>query len=148
MYAQLFVYFTPSFVIHASHRIRLASCMSFGIIVTRLACIAHRFVSSKRLTRKISAASCKAMTADDWKRRSVLWSWAISLISLNDTINILKQTVMDEPTCPLPLPSKLLRLAPQNTRFQLIETELNLYKYNDKTDKATIRMNRQAVLKR
>lgn len=40
-------------------------------IVTRLAWIAAKLVSSKRDTRYASAASCRAMTADDWKRRSV-----------------------------------------------------------------------------
>jgi len=44
-------------------RSRLASCISFCIIVTRFACIAHRFVSSKRCTRKASLASCNAMIA-------------------------------------------------------------------------------------
>lgn len=40
-------------------------------IVTRLAWIAAKLVSSKRDTRYASAASWRAMTADDWKRRSV-----------------------------------------------------------------------------
>lgn len=37
---------------------RRASCMSFGMIVTRFAWIAHRFVSSNRPTRYASDASC------------------------------------------------------------------------------------------
>lgn len=41
-------------------RILLASWMSFCMIVTRLACMAHRFVSSKRWTRYASAASWRA----------------------------------------------------------------------------------------
>lgn len=48
--------------------ILLANCMSFCIIVTRLACIAHRFVSSNRCTRNASAASCNAMIACDCQR--------------------------------------------------------------------------------
>jgi hypothetical protein len=52
--------------------------MSRGMIVTRLAWMAHRLVSSKRPTRYASAASCRARTAEPWKRRSVLNSWAIS----------------------------------------------------------------------
>merc|ERR1719281_2301920 len=53
--------------------------MSFGMMVTRLAWMAHRFVSSKSPTRYASDASWRAITAEDWKRRSVLKSWAISL---------------------------------------------------------------------
>jgi len=45
--------------------------MSLGIIVTRLAWIAHKLVSSNRPTRYASAASCNASTAWLWKRRSV-----------------------------------------------------------------------------
>jgi hypothetical protein len=44
--------------------------MSFGMIVTRLAWIAHRLVSSNRPTRYASQASWSASTASDWKRRS------------------------------------------------------------------------------
>lgn len=46
-------------------RIRRASWISFCIIVTRFAWIAHRFVSSKRCTRNASAASWSAMMACD-----------------------------------------------------------------------------------
>ena len=60
---------------------RRASWISFGIIVTRLAWIAHKFVSSKRPTRYDSEASCSARMAVDWKRRSVLKSCAISRTS-------------------------------------------------------------------
>ena len=45
--------------------------MTMTHIVTRLAWIAAKLVSSKRETRYASAASWRAMTADDWKRRSV-----------------------------------------------------------------------------
>ena len=61
-----------------SPRMRRASCMSFGMMVTRFACIAQRFVSSKSPTRYASLASCRAITAELWKRRSVLKSCAIS----------------------------------------------------------------------
>ena len=47
-----------------SPRMRRASWMSFGMMVTRLACIAQRFVSSNRLTRYASAASCTARSAE------------------------------------------------------------------------------------
>ncbi|KAF2925317.1 hypothetical protein DAI22_06g043200 [Oryza sativa Japonica Group] len=57
---------------------RRASWMSLGMMVTRLAWMAHRLVSSKSPTRYASAASCSAATAELWKRRSVLKSWAIS----------------------------------------------------------------------
>ncbi len=40
-------------------------------MVTRLAWMAARLVSSKRETRYASEASWSAMTAEDWKRRSV-----------------------------------------------------------------------------
>ena len=53
--------------------------MSLGMMVTRLAWMAHKFVSSKSPTRYASEASCRAITAELWKRRSVLKSWAISL---------------------------------------------------------------------
>jgi hypothetical protein len=36
----------------------------------RLAWIAAKFVSSKRETRYASAAVCRAITAEDWKRKS------------------------------------------------------------------------------
>lgn len=46
-------------------RIRLASWMSFCMMVTLLAWMAHRLTSSKRWTRKASAASCRAWIACD-----------------------------------------------------------------------------------
>merc|ERR1719446_380188 len=46
-----------------SPRIRRANWMSLGMIVTRLAWMAHRLVSSKRPTRYASEASCSATTA-------------------------------------------------------------------------------------
>ena len=65
-----------------SPRIRLASRMSFGMMVTRLAWMAHRLASSNSQTRYASAASWRHSIAADWNRRSVLKSWAISLTNL------------------------------------------------------------------
>ena len=48
------------------------------MMVTRLAWMAHKLVSSKRPTRYASDASWSASTAVDWKRKSVLKSCAIS----------------------------------------------------------------------
>merc|ERR550519_3196712 len=62
-----------------SPRIRRANWMSLGMIVTRLAWMAHRFVSSNRPTRYASLASWRAPIAALWNLRSVLKSWAISL---------------------------------------------------------------------
>ena len=44
-------------------RSRRASCISFCWMVTRFAWMAQRFASWKRLTRKASVASCRAMMA-------------------------------------------------------------------------------------
>merc|ERR1712083_335659 len=52
------------------------------MMVTRLAWMAQRLVSSKRPTMYASAASWSASTAEDWKRRSFLNSEAISRTSL------------------------------------------------------------------
>ena len=57
-----------------SPRIRLASWISLGMIVTRLAWMAQRLVSSNSPTKYASDASCKAETASDLKRRSDLKS--------------------------------------------------------------------------
>ena len=46
-----------------SPRMRRASCMSRGMMVTRRACTAQRLVSSKRPTMCASQASCSAATA-------------------------------------------------------------------------------------
>ncbi len=62
--------------------ILLASCMSLGIMVTLLACMAHRLVSSNSPTMYASAASCRASTAWLWNLRSLLYSCAISLTNL------------------------------------------------------------------
>ena len=58
---------------------RLANWTSFGMIVTLLAWIAHKLVSSNKPTKYASDASCNAKTAEDWNRKSVLKSCAISL---------------------------------------------------------------------
>ena len=52
------------------------------MMVTLLAWIAHKLVSSNKPTKYASDASCKAKTAEDWNRKSVLKSWAISLTNL------------------------------------------------------------------
>ena len=62
--------------------IRRAKCMSFGMIVTRLACIAHRLVSSKRLTRYASHASWRQVTASIVNLRLKWISLAISRTNL------------------------------------------------------------------
>ena len=46
--------------------ILLANCMSLGIIVTHLACIVHRFISSNSHIKCNSAASCRVKTAPIW----------------------------------------------------------------------------------
>ena len=48
--------------------------MSLGMMVTRLAWMAHRLVSSNRPTKYTSLASCSANTAELWNRKSVLKS--------------------------------------------------------------------------
>ena len=65
-----------------SPRIRLASWISFGMIVMCLAWIAHKLVSSKRPTRYASAASCSARIAPLAKLSLPLKSWAISHTNL------------------------------------------------------------------
>ena len=65
-----------------SPRIRLASRMSFGMMVTRLAWMAHRLASSNNLTMYSSVASWRHSITADWNHRSVLKSWAISLTNL------------------------------------------------------------------
>ena len=48
------------------------------MMVTRLAWMAHKLVSSNKPTKYASDASCSAKTAEDWNRKSVLKSCAIS----------------------------------------------------------------------
>ena len=52
------------------------------MMVTLLAWMAHKLVSSNKPTKYASDASCNAKTAEDWNRKSVLKSWAISLTNL------------------------------------------------------------------
>jgi len=62
--------------------ILLASWRSLVMMVTLLAWMAHKLVSSKRDTRYAYAAYCSANTAWLWNLTSCLNSWAISLTSL------------------------------------------------------------------
>ena len=56
--------------------------MSLDIIVTPLACMVQRLMSSMRPTKNASAASCKHIMALPWKHISVLpTAWAISQTS-------------------------------------------------------------------
>ena len=48
----------------------LAICISFGIIVTCLTCMAHKFMSSKRDTMYASHASWRQVTASIVKREA------------------------------------------------------------------------------
>ena len=62
------LFFCRKLLFHCSHqrfssRMRCANCMSFGIIVTRFAWIAHSLVSWKRPTMYASAASWRARRA-------------------------------------------------------------------------------------
>ena len=68
--------------------------MSLGMMVTLLAWMAQRLVSSKRPTRYASAASWRAATALLWNLRSVLKSWAISLTSLWNGSFLIKSSVL------------------------------------------------------
>eukprot|EP01025_Chloroclados_australasicus_P045180 TRINITY_DN492_c1_g1_i2.p5 TRINITY_DN492_c1_g1~~TRINITY_DN492_c1_g1_i2.p5 ORF type:complete len:144 (+),score=5.76 TRINITY_DN492_c1_g1_i2:302-733(+) len=62
-------------------------------MVTLFACIAHKFVSSNNPTKQASAASQSANTALDWKRKSVLQSWAISLTNLQNGSFLISNSV-------------------------------------------------------
>ena len=53
--------------------------MSFGMIITHLVCIAHKFTRSRRSTRKASPASCSARTAALWNLNPSLICCVISL---------------------------------------------------------------------
>ena len=64
-------------------------------MVTLLAWMAAKLVSSKRPTRYASAASWRAKTADPWNLKSVLKSWAISLTSLWKGSFLIKKSVVD-----------------------------------------------------
>lgn len=59
-------------VSHCSPRMRRANFMSVGMMVTRLAWMAHKLTSSNRMARYASLASCIAWIAALWKRKSGL----------------------------------------------------------------------------
>ena len=63
-------------------RIRRTNLRSLGCIVTRFACIAHRFISSIRRTSQASMASWMANKAEAWNRRPILKPCVISLTNL------------------------------------------------------------------
>ena len=72
----------------------IASYMSFAITVTLFAWIAHKFVSSKRLTRNASDAYYRAKTAPLWNLISAINSCAIYLTTLwNGSFRINKSVV-------------------------------------------------------
>ena len=65
-----------------SPRILLASWMSLGKMVTHLAWMAQRLVSSNNPTRYVLAASWSASSAEDWNCISCATSIAISRTNL------------------------------------------------------------------
>ena len=78
-YEKIFVPYPYQF---CSPLIRHANCMSFGMIVTCLACIAHKLVSSKRDTRYASHASWRQVTASIVNLSPKWMSLAISRTNL------------------------------------------------------------------
>lgn len=67
-------------------------------MVTRLAWMAQRLVSSKSETRYDSTDSWSAPMAEDWNRRSDLKSWAISRtlrqrVRWNELVDVTRQRV-------------------------------------------------------
>ena len=62
--------------------IALTRLKSFGAIVCLCLCMAHKFVASKKLTRKVSTTPCSVSTAPLWNLRPFLKSCVISLINL------------------------------------------------------------------
>ena len=72
-----------------------ANWMSLGIIVTHFACMVQRLVSSMRLTKYASAASCRHITALPWKHRSYLpTSRAISWTSHEKGSFLIRSSVL------------------------------------------------------
>lgn len=47
-------------------RIRLASCISLGITVTRLACSAHKLLYRQKQTREKTTSTKKGQTTHSW----------------------------------------------------------------------------------
>ena len=73
-YVNLIKHIFVSIIYALSPLILRANCISLGMIVTRLACIAHKLVSSNKPTRYASLASCNANIAVLWNRKSFLKS--------------------------------------------------------------------------
>ena len=80
-------------MIHITH-ILSASFISFGIIVTRFVCIAHKLVSSNRQMRKASAASCIAKMVAGVSCISNLICWRISLTSWRNGSFLISSSVV------------------------------------------------------
>ena len=70
------------------------SCTSLGNIVTLLACIVQRLVSSINLIKYNSAASCKAKMAPACMRWKACSFWRISLTNLRKGIFGIKSSVL------------------------------------------------------
>ena len=101
---------TTNQIYDRSPRSLRANARSFGWMVTRFAWMAARLVSSKRETRYASAASWRAITADDWKRRSVCenemsdggeWEWDRAYLEIlcDFTNKTLEGELPDEELC-------------------------------------------------
>merc|ERR1711904_176677 len=60
----------PRLLVHFSPRMRRAKARSFGMIVTRFACKAHKLQSSNKFTMYASEASWSASRAWDWNFKS------------------------------------------------------------------------------
>ena len=74
---------------------RQANWMSLGIIVTLFACMVQRLVSSMRVTKNASAASCRHIMALPWKCRSVLpTAWANSHTSHEKGSFLMRSSVL------------------------------------------------------
>ena len=72
-----------------------ANWISLGIIVTLLACMVQRLVSSMRPTKNAYAASCRHIMALPWKHISVLpTAWAISQTSHEKGSFLIRSSVL------------------------------------------------------
>jgi len=67
---------------------RCARCISFGIIVTRFACIAHKLVSSKSPVRYDSEASWSASIALDWNIGFPLSPFSLHIFSADSLTSL------------------------------------------------------------
>ena len=72
----------------------LANWISFGMMVTHLACTKDKFDCSKIPTRSASPAFCNAFTAIPLKCRSGLFSCTISLTNLWKGSHLIKSSVL------------------------------------------------------